>query len=155
MAPYKGGLSIEGTEPSVRRRQPIVVSLPRLPHAEDAIGLGLFEQFAVLKGTLHAAQAHRPGRFHHLVQALVNRRNSCFDGSVNASVAHHVAVGEVHHYPVVLAGLERLGQFVLHFEGRHLGRCLTFYFLTLLFVQKLGKGYGFGQKLIVFRPNVG
>ena len=26
---------------------------------------------------------------------------------------------------------------------------------SMFFVQKLGKEYGFGQKLIVFRPNVG
>ena len=45
MAPYKGGLSIEGTEPSVRR-QPVIVLLPCFPHTEDAAGLGFLEQFA-------------------------------------------------------------------------------------------------------------
>ena len=64
---------------------------------------------------------HLLRRFHHLIHALVNHLHGRFDGRIDTRMTHHVAVSEIRHNPVVPVSFERLDQFILHFEGRHLG----------------------------------
>ena len=85
-----------------------------------AVGIDGMVGIAVVGGD-DGFVAHRLGRFHNLVQTLVDGLHGGLDGGIDACVTHHVGVGEVHHDPVVLVGLQGLDKFVLHLEGRHLG----------------------------------
>ena len=57
----------------------------------------------------------------HFVHTLVNGLHCGLDGRVYAGVTHHVAVGKVHHNPVILACLDGVHELILHLVGRHLG----------------------------------
>ena len=65
--------------------------------------------------------AHSLCCLHNIVQALVNHLYGLSDGGIDARVAHHISVGQIHHNPVILIGLECIHQLVLHLNGRHGG----------------------------------
>ena len=60
------------------------------------------------------------GGLDHLLHALVYRPDGFGNGVVNARVAHHVAVGEVHNDEVVQVFLDGRHELVLHLERAHL-----------------------------------
>ena len=56
-----------------------------------------------------------------VVHAAVNGLNSLGDGTIHAGVAHHVAIGVIHHNKVVLVLADGCNQLVAHLIGAHFG----------------------------------
>lgn len=61
------------------------------------------------------------GCFNGVFHAVVNSFHGLLNGFVDAGVANHVAVGEVHYDEVVFLAADCLNEFVFHFVGAHFG----------------------------------